>query len=109
MSAQAGKPQPRRGCPKCKRAIPANTIPQHLRAGCPGARAVSPTTKETERHLRTLVAKVREATNALDFVMKVRPTTPAEAEERGKRIAQIANALDMAADLAERFGLGVVH
>jgi hypothetical protein len=108
VSAQRGRPQPRRGCPKCKRAIAANTIPQHLRAGCPGSHDPRPTSKETERHLRDLVANVRGAVEALDEMMRP-PMRDASPEARGKRFAAIANGLEMAADLAERFGLGVTN
>lgn len=53
------------------------------------------------RHLRDLTAVVAQAIAALDTEMK-QPSTL----ERGKRVARVCNALEMANDRARHFGLG---
>lgn len=65
----------------------------------------APTTRQVRglrEHLRKLSASVSAALAHLDREMD-RPSTP----DRGRRIARICNALDVANDLALHFGLGV--
>lgn len=57
----------------------------------------------TERkHLRTLTGEVAAFLALVDAEMK-KPSTP----ERGRTIARLCNALDMANDQAMHFGLGM--
>ena len=54
-----------------------------------------------KKYLKELVKVVSDAVEALDKVMQ-QPST----FERGKKIAQISNTLDVAKDIARHFGLG---
>lgn len=55
---------------------------------------------ELRRHLRDLTRAVKLAVDALDAEM-VRPTS----SDRGRRIAAITSTLQLANDMAKRFGL----
>lgn len=57
--------------------------------------------RDTRRHLRALTAAVRAFLVALDAEM-AKPASP----ERGRRVARLANDLDLANDAALHFGLG---
>lgn len=56
--------------------------------------------REARKHLRDLTSMVARAIAAIDAEMK-RPAS----NERGARIAQITNALELENDIAKRFGL----
>lgn len=58
--------------------------------------------RELTKHLRDLTYTVIQCLAALDAEM-VKPSNP----ERGKRIAQISNTLNLQNDIARRFGLGI--
>lgn len=55
-----------------------------------------------KRYLRELTEAVKACLDALDAEMK-QPSTV----DRGRRIAQICNKLNIANDIARRFGLGI--
>lgn len=57
--------------------------------------------RKLRKHLRDLTSVVRRGVKALDAEMK-RPAT----SERGTRVAQVCNALELANDMAVRYGLG---
>lgn len=57
--------------------------------------------RELKKHLRDLTATVSQCLAALDAEMK-EPSTV----QRGSRIANISNALNLQNDIAMRFGLG---
>jgi hypothetical protein len=57
--------------------------------------------RNLKRHLRLLSAAVKVSLDALDETMTKAPT-----HERGRRVASICNGLDMARQMADRFGLG---
>lgn len=57
--------------------------------------------RNTRSHLRSLVKAVEAYLRWLDAEMK-QPSSP----QRGKRIAEASNALEMVKDMAKRFGLG---
>lgn len=60
--------------------------------------------RELRKHLRDLVEVAERVVRAIDAEMR-RPPSP----ERGARIAQCTNALELQKDMAERFGLGVIR
>ena len=61
-----------------------------------------PELKESEKYLKSLTLAVSVFLKTLEGVMHM-PTSP----ERGRRVAELANALDMENDLARHFGLGI--
>jgi len=63
-------------------------------------RAVKRERRELRAHLRNLTSVVTRALADIDAEMR----TPSTAD-RGKRIAQICNRLQLANDMAKRFGL----
>ncbi len=58
--------------------------------------------KGLRKHLQSLTGAVLKALNELDVLMK-QPST----EARGRAVAKVQNALEMANDSARYFGLGV--
>ena len=58
--------------------------------------------RELRRHLKNLVMSVTGYLRQLDVAMKEPATV-----DRGRKIAQLSNALDMAKDEAAHFGLGI--
>lgn len=60
--------------------------------------------REIRKHLRELIETADRVVRAIDAEMR-RPPSP----ERGARIAQCTNALELQKDMAERFGLGVIR
>lgn len=57
--------------------------------------------RELRKHLRDLVTVVEKNVAFIEETM-----TKSESAERGKRLAAACNHLEMAKDLAKRFGLG---
>ena len=57
---------------------------------------------DEKKYLKQLTDAVLQCLEAIDTEMKL-PST----HERGQRIAKICNALEIANDLARRFGLGI--
>lgn len=69
-------------------------------AATPRRRPIDSKAIEMRRYLRGLTSAVDQALTALDVAM-AKPSTP----ERGRRIATIANRLQLANDNVKRFGL----
>jgi hypothetical protein len=65
-------------------------------------RAPGLSARDLRKHLRSLTATVTKACAAIDAEMAL----PASAK-RGRRIAEITNALEFANDIARHFALGV--
>lgn len=63
-----------------------------------------PSDAEARGHLTRLVEAVTQYINELDALMDVPPS-----HERGQKQAQLLNGLEIAKDVAERFGLGKVR
>lgn len=69
---------------------------------CPNCAAQRKLARQYKRALQELITAVRMCGQALDSLMAL-----PEGRGRGRLIAQVANALEMANDRARYFGLGV--